>query len=229
MHATAGHRDCTHRVLHVVCFLLFSLVLPFVDRNFCCCSSLMAFRSTGLENSFIQRGTCLKQSFSILYLMRRRNYGTPMSTKSRVGFFFSNWLVEKIHQVPTPYEDHVSWRSGLQFCPGNLLDLLNWSVAEREFFPSFLGASSFSRRSAVLQPEPKNKKQRVTIVRGEVKESQSTWMARAPDFEVYMFQLLFPLPIFFLTDPLLWFLHEVWSICFWQSVERGRTSIARLR
>ncbi len=44
-------------------------------------------------------------------------------------------------------------------------------------------------------------------------------MARAPDFELYMFQLLFPLPIFFLTDPLLWFLHEVWNICFWQSVE----------
>ncbi len=26
------------------------------------------------------------RSFSILYLMRRRNYGTPMTTKSRVGF-----------------------------------------------------------------------------------------------------------------------------------------------
>jgi len=121
MHATAGHRDCTHGVLRVVFFLLFSLVLAFVDHNFCCCSSLMAFRSTGLENSFIQRGACLKQSF----LMRRRNCGTPMSTKSRVGFFFSNWSVEKIHQVPRPYEDHVSWRSRLQFCPRNLLDLLN--------------------------------------------------------------------------------------------------------
>jgi hypothetical protein len=129
MHATAGHRDCTHGILRVVFFLLFSLVLAFVGRNFCCCSSLMAFRSTGLENSFIQRGACLKQSFS--------------STKSRVGFFFNNWSVEKIHQVPRPYEDHVSWRSVLQFCPGNLLDLLNWSVDEREFFPSFLGANSF--------------------------------------------------------------------------------------
>ncbi len=44
----------------------------------------------------------------------------------------------------------------------------------------------------------------MTTVRGEVKESQSASMARAPDFEVHMFQLLFPLPIFF---------------CFWQSVE----------
>lgn len=67
----------------------------------------------------------------------------------------------------------------------------------REFFSSFLGASSFSRRSAVLQPELKNKKQRVTTVRGEVMESQSASMTRAPDFEVHMFQLLFPLPIFF--------------------------------
>lgn len=73
----------------------------------------------------------------------------------------------------------------------------------REFFSSFLGASSFSRRFAVLQPELKNKKQRVTTVRGEVMESQSASMTRAPDFEVHMFQLLFPLPIFFLTDPLL--------------------------
>jgi hypothetical protein len=89
----------------------------------------------------------------------------------------------------------------------------------RECFSSFLGASSFSRRSAVLQPELKNKKRWVTTARAEVLESQSASMTRAPDFEVHMFQILFPLPIFFLTDPLLWFLHEVWNICFWQSVE----------
>jgi hypothetical protein len=89
----------------------------------------------------------------------------------------------------------------------------------RECFSSFLGASSFSRRSAVLQPELKNKKRWVTTVRAEVLESQSASMTRAPDFEVHMFQILFPLPIFFLTDPPLWFLHEIWNICFWQSVE----------
>jgi peroxiredoxin len=54
----------------------------------------------------------------------------------------------------------------------------------RECFSSFLGASSFSRRSAVLQPELKNKKRRVTTVRGEVMESQSASMTRAPDFEL---------------------------------------------
>jgi hypothetical protein len=59
----------------------------------------------------------------------------------------------------------------------------------------------------------------VTTVRGEVMESQYASMTRAPDSEVHMFQLLFPLPIFFLTDPPLWFLHEIWNICFWQSVE----------
>jgi hypothetical protein len=89
----------------------------------------------------------------------------------------------------------------------------------REFFSSFLGASSFSRRSAALQPELKNKKRRVTTVRGEVMESQYASMTRVPDSEVHMFQLLFPLPIFFLTDPPLWFLHEIWNICFWQSVK----------
>jgi hypothetical protein len=32
----------------------------------------------------------ISRSFSILYLMRRRNCGTPMSTKSKVGFSFNN-------------------------------------------------------------------------------------------------------------------------------------------
>jgi hypothetical protein len=54
----------------------------------------------------------------------------------------------------------------------------------REFFSSFLGASSFSRRSAALQPELKNKKRRVTTVRGEVMESQYASMTRVPDSEL---------------------------------------------